>query len=132
MIKKVKVIKIDVNKCFGCRTCEVICSTIHASPKYSSTNPERSRIRVFFDPLRKMFVPLMADSYTEAECNVRHVYTIDGREYDECGFYSASYPSSELFKEPDSGLPLKCDMCEGEPQGPMCVQWCLPDVLTYA
>jgi benzoyl-CoA reductase subunit BamC len=35
-----------------------------------------------------------------------------------------------MFKEPDSGLPLKCDMCEGE-EKPKCVEWCLNDVLTY-
>ena len=38
-------------------------------------------------------------------------------------------PGSE-FKEPDSGLPLKCDMCEGEDE-PLCVKWCLVDALTY-
>ncbi len=60
----------------------------------------------------------------------RDKYTIDGKEYDECGFCRASCPSRDLFKEPDSGLPLKCDMCEGEDE-PMCVKWCLVDALTY-
>jgi benzoyl-CoA reductase subunit BamC len=130
-MKKVKVIKIDGDKCCGCRACEVICSTSHAMPKYSSTNPERSRIRVLFDPLRNVFVPVIAGPYTEAECNGRYIYTIDGKEYDECGFCRASCPSRKLFKEPDSGLPLKCDMCESEPQGPMCAQWCIAGALTY-
>ena len=130
-MKKVKAIKIDADKCCGCRTCEVVCSTIHSTPKYSSTNPERSRIRVILDPLKNIFIPLMAGPYTEAECNGRYVYAIDGKEYDECGFCRASCPSRGLFKEPDSGLPLKCDMCESEPDGPMCVQWCLPKALTY-
>jgi benzoyl-CoA reductase subunit BamC len=35
-----------------------------------------------------------------------------------------------MFKDPDSGLPLKCDMCEGE-ERPLCVEWCLNDVLVY-
>jgi benzoyl-CoA reductase subunit BamC len=35
-----------------------------------------------------------------------------------------------MFKEPDSKLPLRCDMCEGE-DTPKCVEWCLNDVLTY-
>ena len=26
---------------------------------------------------------------------------------------------------------MKCDMCEGEEGGPLCVQWCLNDVLIY-
>jgi benzoyl-CoA reductase subunit BamC len=102
-------------------------------PKYSSTNPERSRIRVFFDQLRDVYVPVIAGEYTEAECNGRNTYTINGKAYDECSFCRASCPSRELFKEPDSGLPLKCDMCQDEPplEEPLCVQWCLSDALTY-
>jgi benzoyl-CoA reductase subunit BamC len=132
-MKKVKVIKIDVDKCNGCRACETICSAFHAVPKYSSTNPERSRIRVLFDPLKNIYVPVIAGEYTEAECNGRNIYTINEREYDECSFCRASCPSRELFKEPDSGLPLKCDMCEEKSpeEEPLCVQWCINDALTY-
>ena len=132
-MKQVKVIKIDVDKCNGCRACEAICSAFHAAPKYSSTNPERSRIRVLFDPLKNIYVPVIAGEYTEAECNGRNIYTINEKEYDECSFCRASCPSRELFKEPDSDLPLKCDMCEEKsPQEePLCVQWCINDALTY-
>jgi benzoyl-CoA reductase subunit BamC len=132
-MKKVKVIKIDVDKCNGCRACEAICSAFHSVPKYSSTNPERSRIRVLFDPLRDVYIPVMAGEYTEAECNGRDQYTIDGKVYEECAFCRASCPSRNLFKDPDSGLPLKCDTCEDDPplEEPMCVQWCLSDALTY-
>jgi len=132
-MKKVKRIKVDLDKCNGCRACEVICSAFHATPKYSSTNPERSRIRLVFDPIRDVYVPILAGEYTEAECNSRHTYTIDGKEYDECSFCRSSCPSRNLFKEPDSGLPLKCDTCEDEPpqEEPLCVQWCINDALTY-
>lgn len=127
--KIVKTIKIDVDKCNGCRACEVICSSFHASPKYSSNNPARSRIRIIREPMRDIYVPVYAGEYTMAECAGRDKYTIDGKEYDECSFCRASCPSREEFKEPDSGLPLKCDMCEGEDE-PLCVKWCLVDALT--
>jgi benzoyl-CoA reductase subunit BamC len=132
-MKKVKVIKIDIDKCNGCRACEVICSAFHATPKYSSNNPERSRIRLIHDPLRDKYLPVYAGEYTKAECTGRDKYVLDGKEYDECDFCRASCPSRDLFKEPDSGLPLKCDMCESDPplSEPMCVQWCLNDALTY-
>jgi benzoyl-CoA reductase subunit BamC len=132
-MKTIKQIKIDVDKCNGCRACETICSAFHAVPKYSSTNPERSRIRVLFDPLKNIYVPVIAGEYTEAECNGRNIYTINEREYDECAFCRASCPSRDLFKEPDSGLPLKCDMCEEKSpdEEPLCVQWCINDALTY-
>ncbi|KJR48171.1 Fe-S-cluster-containing hydrogenase components 2 [Desulfosporosinus sp. I2] len=131
--KKVKTIKIDVDKCNGCRACEVICASFHAAPKYSSNNPARARIRLIRDPIRDVFVPVYAGEYTASECMGRDKYVIDGKEYDECGFCRASCPSRDVFKEPDSGLPLKCDMCEDDPslKEPMCVQWCLAEALTY-
>ncbi|HCY85305.1 MAG TPA: (4Fe-4S)-binding protein [Desulfobacteraceae bacterium] len=127
--KVIKTLKIDVDKCNGCRACEIICSAFHATPRYSSNNPARSRIRVIRDPLRDVYVPVYAGAYTMAECAGRDQYTIDGKSYDECSFCRASCPSREEFKEPDSGLPLKCDMCEGEEE-PLCVKWCMVDALT--
>jgi benzoyl-CoA reductase subunit BamC len=131
--KIVKIIKVDLDKCNGCRACEVACSAFHASPKYSSNNPARSRIRVIHEPIRDIYVPIRAGDYTPAECTGRHTYTINEKEYDECSFCGVSCPARDIFKEPDSGLPLKCDMCESDPPlaEPMCVQWCLADALTY-
>ncbi|MBN2243613.1 MAG: (4Fe-4S)-binding protein [Acidobacteria bacterium] len=131
--KIIKTIRVDVDKCNGCRACEVICSAFHAEPKYSSNNPARSRVRVIRHPLRDIYVPVYAGEYTPAECMGRDRYTIDGKEYEECAFCRAACPSRDVFKEPDSGLPLKCDMCESDPdlESPMCVQWCLNDALVY-
>jgi len=131
--KIVKTIRIDVDKCNGCRACEMICSAFHATPKYSSNNPARSRIRLIRYSLRDIYLPVYAGEYTVAECAGRDKYMIDGKEYDECAFCRASCPSRDVFKEPDSGLPLKCDMCESEPtqEKPLCVQWCINDALIY-
>jgi len=131
--KTIKTIKVDVDKCNGCRACEVACSNFHSAPKYSGVNPARSRIRVIRDPFTDIYVPVYAGEYTPAECAGRDKYIIDGKEYEECAFCRASCSSRDIFKEPDSGLPLKCDMCESDPplEEPMCVQWCLTDALTY-
>jgi len=131
--KIVKTIKVNVDLCNGCRACEVICSAFHATPQYSSNNPARSRVRVIRDPIKDIYVPVYAGEYTPAECMGRDKYIIDGKEYDECAFCRASCPSRDAFKEPDSGLPLKCDMCEDLEEGeePLCVQWCITDALTY-
>ncbi len=131
--KIIKTIKINVDKCNGCRACEIICSAFHASPKYSSNNPARSRIRVIRYPIADIYVPVYAGEYSVAECAGRDKYTIDGKEYDECAFCRASCPSRAVFKEPDSGLPLKCDMCESDPtlKEPMCVQWCINNALIF-
>jgi benzoyl-CoA reductase subunit BamC len=127
--KIIKTIKINVDKCNGCRACEMICSAFHAAPKYSSNNPARSRIRIIREPLSDIYVPVYAGEYAAAECAGRDKYTIDGKDYEECAFCRASCPSRSEFKEPDSGLPLKCDMCEGEEE-PLCVKWCTVDALT--
>jgi benzoyl-CoA reductase subunit BamC len=127
--KIVKTIRVNVDKCNGCRVCEMICSAVHANPKYSSSNPAKARIRVIRDPLADKFIPVFAGAYTVAECAIRDKYTIGEKEYDQCAFCRASCPSREDFKEPDSGLPLKCDSCEGEEE-PQCVKWCYVGALT--
>jgi benzoyl-CoA reductase subunit BamC len=131
--KIVKDIRVDVDKCTGCRSCEMACSAFHAVPKYSSLNPAKARIRVIMDEARDIYVPIRAGEYTQAECTGRNLYTINGKEYSECCFCPSSCPSRDYFKEPDSGLPLKCDMCEDEPPLalPMCVQACQQEALTY-
>ena len=131
--RTVKTVRIEVDKCNGCRACEIVCSGVHATPRYSSINPARSRIRVIRDPLSDIYLPVFAGEYAAAECAGRDQYVIDGKEYEECAFCRASCPSREYFKEPDSDLPLKCDMCESDPEAdePWCVQWCLADALIY-
>jgi len=126
--KIVKTIKINADLCNGCRACEMICSAFHAQPRYSSNNPARARIRVLRHPLQDIYVPVYAGESAGAECAGRDKYIIDGKEYDECAFCRAPCPSRADFKEPDSGLPLKCDMCEGEEE-PLCVKWCITDAL---
>lgn len=131
--KLVKDIRVDINKCTGCRSCEMACSAFHATPKYSSLNPARARIRIIMDETKDIYVPIRAGEYTRAECNGRNLYTINGKEYSECSFCPSSCPSRDYFKEPDTGLPLKCDMCEDEPPLalPMCVQACQQEALIY-
>jgi benzoyl-CoA reductase subunit BamC len=126
--KIVKTIKINADLCNGCRACEMICSAVHAQPKYSSNNPARARIRVVRRPLDDIYIPVYGGESAGAECAGRDKYLIDGKEYEECAFCRAPCPSREDFKEPDSGLPLKCDMCEGEEE-PLCVKWCITDAL---
>jgi benzoyl-CoA reductase subunit BamC len=131
--RTVKEIRIDLEKCTGCRACEMACSAFHAKPRYSSINPARSRIRVVADEINDEYVPVRAGNHTRAECDGRHYYQINGKQYSECSFCRAACPSRDYFIEPDSGLPLKCDMCEDQPAlaQPLCVTVCLAGCLTY-
>lgn len=127
-----KRIEVDVNKCTGCFACELACAAAHAQPAYSSANPARSRIRVTVDEANDVYLPVRAANHTRVECQGRNTYRIDGKEYPECSLCAAVCPSRGHFTEPDSGLPLKCDMCESlSLEEPMCVQVCHPGALTY-
>lgn len=127
--KIVRTIKVDLDKCNGCRACEKVCAAYHARPKYSNFNPARARIRVVIDERNDEWVPIRSTDYTKAGCDGRRTYTINEKEYSECSFCGTVCPTRDLFIEPDSGLPLKCDMCEDEPV-PLCVQVCSRDCLT--
>ncbi len=132
-MKVVKEIKVNIDECTGCCACEMACSAFHATPRYSSINPALSRIRVVTDELNDEYVPVRAGDYTAVECSGRHMYTIDGKDYSECSFCRSACPSRDFFFEPDSGLPMKCDMCETVPalDEPWCVQVCHTNALTY-
>jgi len=75
--KLVKDIRVDVDKCTGCRSCEMACSAFHATPRYSSLNPARARIRVIMDEAKDIYVPIHAGEYTQAECSGRNLYVFD-------------------------------------------------------
>ena len=131
--KRVRRIKVNLDRCNGCRACEIACSTYHALPKYSNVNPSRSRIRVVMNPFNDEYVPTRSTDYSKAECDGRRVYTINDKEYSECSFCGSICPVRDLFKDPASGIPLKCDLCEEDPppEEPLCVQACPLDALTY-
>jgi benzoyl-CoA reductase subunit BamC len=109
------------------------CSGLHATPEYSSFNPARSRIRVVLDLLNDVYLPVRGGDFAASECSGRHSFIIKGKQYSECSFCSVSCPSHGRFREPDSSLPLKCDMCEqAAPNSPpLCVQVCRPGALSY-
>ena len=133
-MKKDKIIKVNTDKCTGCR---VLRNGLLRVSRHSrnTVSPIRAgaRIHVFRNELANEYVPVYASEYTPAQCNGRQVHTISGKEYSLCTFCGASCPSRDIFKEPDSGLPLKCDLCANEPplEKPMCVQVCEPGCLTY-
>jgi benzoyl-CoA reductase subunit BamC len=99
-------IKVDHEKCTGCRHCEIACSLNHV---VNTANPRRSRIRVMKDQNR--YYPVL------------QFIEIDGHQYDMCAFCRASCPEKPFFIEAETGIPLKCDFC-GIPPAPSCVRWC--------
>jgi benzoyl-CoA reductase subunit BamC len=129
-----KEIQIDVDKCTGCRACEMACSAFHSNPKFSSINPAKARIHVVANQATDEYVPVFAGYHTKKQCDGSHFYVLDGKTYSECSFCRASCPKRDQFIEPDSHLPLKCDMCESVPalKQPWCVEVCGESALVYS
>ncbi|MFH0728537.1 MAG: (4Fe-4S)-binding protein [Pseudomonadota bacterium] len=131
--KTIKKIHVKADLCNGCRMCELMCSLFHSNAQLNTVNPARARIQILRDPLKNVWLPVFAGEYTPAECSGRISYEIDNKTYKECAFCRAVCPSRGRFVEPDSGLPLGCDMCQSDPtlKMPVCVDWCIRNVLTY-
>ena len=105
-----KKIKIDIDKCTGCRTCEVICSLTNNG---GTINPRNSCIRVFKDDVEGVNLPLIARSKNQIEYVKAPTLTIDGKNCNVVQFWS-------LFKPSD----LECSFCTN------CVKWCITGALT--
>jgi benzoyl-CoA reductase subunit BamC len=121
-----KEIRVDFDKCTGCRHCETACSLQHVE---DSINPNLSRIRVYVDMEKDIHIPTLAGPYTDAKCTSRYPIMMGGKEYDNCILCRAACPAREIFFEPGTEVPLKCDLC-GEPPDPACVKWCIHGALT--
>ena len=110
-------IKVDHTKCLACLACEIACSLHHTG----AINPKMSRIRVFMEG--ELCYPVLAGQHTNEECKAKEIITVDGKEHDGCAI-NTSCPVKPVFKEPDTDLPLTCDLCG------QCVKWCPTDALT--
>lgn len=122
-----KEIRVDLDKCTGCRHCETACSIQHFE---DGVNPNLSRIRIHIDMERDVHIPILAGPYTDAKCTSRYDIMMGGKEYEKCTLCRAACPERELFFEPGTEVPLKCDLC-GEPPDPACVKWCIHGALTF-
>jgi len=121
-----KEMRIDLEKCTGCRHCEAYCSLKHSEE--GVVNPKLSRIRIFSDFDRELAVPIISGPYTDAKCTSKYNVTIGEKEYESCLLCRAACPTRSFFFEPGTEVPLKCDLC-GEPPDPCCVKWCVHGAL---
>ncbi|MCL5735724.1 MAG: 4Fe-4S dicluster domain-containing protein [Actinobacteria bacterium] len=132
------VINVDIEKCTGCRTCELACS-LH---NYGECNPSRSRIFVVRDQDEGLIttVPVVCQQCEKPLClNMcpaqaisrdpeTHAVVIDE---DKClGCRTCVYvcPFGAPSVDPRLGVAQKCDLCGGSPS---CVAICPKKALSY-
>lgn len=116
------------NLCGGCDYCEVICSFYH----HGVCNPEKSAIRaVRVEP--GIDIPSVChqchNAPCAAACPVGALYRdeklgavlVDEKKCFGCGDCVPACPFGEIFMHPDLPVPVKCDLCHGDPK---CVKYC--------
>jgi Fe-S-cluster-containing hydrogenase component 2 len=143
------VIEFDEKACLTCRECEVACSLYHEG----ECNPALSRIRIDFDD----FVPGFPEGRVCKQCDWPACYYacadlwddpafsideetgaryIDPEKCRGCGACARACPLTperQVIFEKANGKRVyyKCDLCMGRPEGPICVEVCPGDALTY-
>ena len=136
MLKNTKVLKIDYEKCTGCRTCEQVCTLWHDSV----INPMRSRIRVVKWEMEGLYIPMSCQQCQDAPCMVGcpvgaisrndEMNTVEV-DYDVCigcrTCVSVCPFGAMNFNTIDRKV-VKCDLCDGDPQ---CVRFCDVQAVQY-
>ena len=131
-----KMVSVDVEKCDGCRLCELTCSV----EKLAEFNPKLARIQVRFEPEGKC-TPVVCTQCAEAWCveacpsgaiarnSQSRIVRINVDECVLCGECVPACPYGAIHWPREDEPPVKCDECGGEPA---CVPACPVDALDYA
>jgi len=131
-----KVLMVDIEKCTGCRICEIACSLHNAKV----CNPSKSRIHVLKWDRYGISIPLLCQQCETPLCEkvcptkatyrdtktkallVNHDLCIGCRQCVMiCPFGGSSWDAEE-------GIILRCDLCKGDP---VCVKLCPTGALEY-
>lgn len=124
-----KILKIDFEKCTGCRLCELVCAVRHDRV----SNPQRSRIRVVKWEQEGIYVPMACQQCQDAPCQnvcpARAIFrdeelgrvVVDYQKCIGCRACVSVCPFGAMHFVPIDRKVIKCDLCDGDPQ---CVRFC--------
>lgn len=129
------VLVVDLEKCAGCKLCEVYCSLGHTK----TCNPSRSRIRVIKWDEGAIYAPTVCEQCEDALCV--QVCPIDAISVDEAGIVVIDYdmcigckicmvvcPFGNISIDPVEDKVVKCDLCGGDP---VCAKVCTSDAIKF-
>ena len=134
-----KVLKIDIEKCIGCRTCEVACSLKNTG----KINPTRSRVRVIrYEKQGEFhnFVPMVCQQCSTPlcmeACPVNAIskdpktgaMVVAEKTCVGCRVCAIVCPIGGVNIDPVTNVAYKCDLCDGDPE---CVKCCYLEAITY-
>lgn len=126
---------VDLNKCTGCRTCEVVCSF----SRNRRINPRKARIEVVRVDKTGLDIPVVCVQCAKPRCaevcpsgailkDDVGIVRLDEEKCVGCGICADACAIGAIRIDPDSKMPLICDLCGGKPK---CVDWCKPNALIF-
>ena len=122
-----------MERCYGCRTCELACSFAHSSQGVAgAATMGKSRIRIHpVGPER--YVQITCLQCVKAACvkvcptealtrdPETSAVLVDSNRCVGCGLCETACPFGHMHFEKQIGLPIKCDLCGGQPA---CATFC--------
>jgi len=135
-----KMLFVDLEKCTGCKVCELACSMKH----HGEYNPARSRITVFGFAPTASYIPVFctqceeawcrtacpAGAITEEEVNGARIVRVSEGKCIGCKtkFCLMACPFGDVSFVSENRKVQKCDLCDGEPE---CVTACTYGALQF-
>jgi anaerobic carbon-monoxide dehydrogenase iron sulfur subunit len=115
-------------QCSGCRICELVCAIKH----FRVNNPKKAAIRVMITyPHPVMRMPIVCSQCRSPICarvcpadalrSVNGVVQLIEENCVSCYKCLEACPFGAIYAHQDCDLPIKCDMCGGDPE---CVKQC--------
>lgn len=133
-----RMIEVDISRCTGCGTCELMCSLRH----HGEFNPRKARIRKTVYLHEELAIPVVCTQCKDAWCQricpsgaISRTKLADGAEvvlvnHEKCvgcRMCQLACPFGNI-EVGATGHAEKCDLCDGDPQ---CVRFCARGALRY-
>lgn len=133
-----KPIKITAEKCIGCKSCALTCSTF----KSGTVRPNAAGVVVYIDQFNKEEKPILCRQCKNPKCleaclksglslDANGVVLVNEDKCTGCWDCVDACPFNALHKDPIRKIVVKCDLCNGHEDGPRCVTICPVQALTY-
>jgi len=132
-------IEVYPHLCRDCQACVLACSLYHEG----ACGPSLARLSIAKDMARYAFHITICQQCDVPEClaacpadamrlDDRGVVLIDDGACIRCGACASSCPYEAIFYHEGRDRYLKCDLCAGREEGPLCVELCPVGALTLA
>jgi len=117
-----QILTIDIEKCTGCRNCELACSASHTN----TFNPRRSRIQILKDEVKNLLIPMVCLQCEHPLCqeacpngaiiqNENGILYVDHDVCIGCMNCVTACVYGGIGIDPLSKKAVKCNLCDGDP-----------------